>query len=100
MDDTNAGRLAHVRWIGGGTGSGMAPGSPTRAEPRANWGDSDHSSAFAKHLARDELWDTELRHQADRFNLPVILIDGSRDLTHLADDVARRFRLGGPLAPR
>jgi hypothetical protein len=32
---------------------------PDRA--RATWGDGDHVRAFANRLARDELWDAELR---------------------------------------
>jgi hypothetical protein len=64
---------------------------PARA--RANWGQSDHVRAFANRLARDELWDAELCRQADAFDLPIMLVDGSRDANDLADDLARRFRL-------
>ncbi|MEV0081871.1 hypothetical protein [Saccharopolyspora sp. NPDC050642] len=64
---------------------------PGRA--RANWGDSDHARAFANRLARDELWDAELRRQAAEADLPVLAVDGTRDATDLADELAQRFRL-------
>lgn len=65
---------------------------PDRA--RATWGSGDHERALANRLARDELWDAELRHQADEMGLPVIVVDGSRSAEALADDLADRFRLG------
>jgi hypothetical protein len=40
-------------------------------------------------MARDELWDAEVRRQAADLGLPVLAVDGSRDL----DDLATRFRL-------
>ncbi|WP_091103924.1 hypothetical protein [Micromonospora citrea] len=64
------------------------------ARARANWGDSDHGEALALRLARDELWDAEVRRQAVELHLPVVSIDGSRDVTDLVDDLAARFRLG------
>ncbi|MFC4036108.1 hypothetical protein ACFO3J_32350 [Streptomyces polygonati] len=102
-------RLAHVRWIGGGTGAGKSTltqlladrydvtvyrgdrattghrccAGPAKrssscpplefgknalatrcAEParaRTNWGSGDPASAHAKRLARDALWDEEVR---------------------------------------
>ncbi|MER7455687.1 hypothetical protein [Micromonospora sp. NPDC126480] len=68
------------------------------ARARANWGDSDHSEALALRLARDELWDVEVRRQAAELHLPVVAIDGSRDVADLVDDLAARFRLGHPRA--
>ncbi|MEV0003092.1 hypothetical protein AB0H28_12510 [Micromonospora sp. NPDC050980] len=65
---------------------------PVRA--RANWGDSDHDEALALRLARDELWDGEIRRQAVASGLPLVTVDGSRDVRDLADDLAVRFRLG------
>lgn len=64
---------------------------PDRA--RANWGGRGHARAFANRLARDDLWDAELRRQAEATNLPVISIDGRRTPARLADELARRFRL-------
>ncbi|MGW0434605.1 hypothetical protein ACWDV4_18965 [Micromonospora sp. NPDC003197] len=64
------------------------------ARARANWGDSDHGEALALRLARDELWDAEVRRQAVELHLPVVTIDGSREAHDLADDLAARFRLG------
>ncbi|NBE81103.1 nucleoside/nucleotide kinase family protein [Micromonospora rubida] len=61
---------------------------------RMNWGDSDHGKALARRLARDELWDAEVRREAVELHLPVVTIDGSRDASDLADDLAARFRLG------
>lgn len=64
---------------------------PARA--RANWGSSDHADALAKRLARDELWDEEVRHQALELDLPVLQVDGSRNVAELADELAAKFRL-------
>ncbi|MDG4799293.1 hypothetical protein [Micromonospora sp. WMMD980] len=66
-------------------------GDPARA--RANWGDGDHDEALVLRLARDELWDAEIRRQAVASGLPAVTVDGSRDVRDLADDLAVRFRL-------
>ncbi|MEU4409648.1 hypothetical protein AB0F88_34490 [Streptosporangium sp. NPDC023963] len=66
---------------------------PARA--RANWGNSDHVSALAKRLARDELWDEEVRRQALGLGLPVLEVDGSRDAARLAGELAAMFLLTG-----
>jgi hypothetical protein len=68
--------------------------NPARA--RATWGNTDHTRAFANRLARDELWDAELRRQADALDLPIMHIDGSEDANDLAESLAQRFRLTGP----
>ncbi len=68
--------------------------NPARAG--ANWGHADHTHALTNRLARDTLWDAELRRQAETLNLPIIHIDGSRDPNHLADNLAQRFRLTQP----
>lgn len=60
---------------------------PDRA--RATWGDTDHARALANRLARDELWDAEIRRQTD----DVLVVDGSRSAEELADELAQRFRL-------
>lgn len=62
-------RLVHVRWIGGGTGTG-------------------------KSLARDQLWDAEIRRQARELDLPVLEVDGTRGPADLAGELEHRFRLG------
>lgn len=64
---------------------------PDRA--RANWGTADTTVALANRLARDALFDAEIREQATRLGLPVIEIDGTRDAEAVADDLAVRFRL-------
>jgi hypothetical protein len=64
---------------------------PARA--RANWGAGDHTRALATRLARDDLWDAELRRQAAALDLPTLTIDGTRSAEDVADDLARRFRL-------
>lgn len=64
---------------------------PARA--KANWGDVDPEVALANRLARDELWDAEVRAHAMALGLPVVDIDGTRDAESVADDLARRFRL-------
>lgn len=53
-----------------------------------------HGRRLALRLARDELWDAEIRRQAVASGLPVVTVDGSRDVRDLADDLAARFRLG------
>jgi hypothetical protein len=65
---------------------------PERA--RANWGDADPEPIIAARLARDELWDAEVRRQAQQWGLPVIEVDGTRTASELADELARDFRLG------
>jgi hypothetical protein len=64
---------------------------PARA--RANWGSSDHADALAKRLARDELWDEEVRRQAVELDLPILQVDGSREVAELADQLAAMFHL-------
>ncbi|WP_424528973.1 hypothetical protein ACOZ38_04680 [Sphaerisporangium viridialbum] len=64
---------------------------PARAQ--ANWGNSDHAIALAKRLARDELWDEEARRQALELDLPVLRVDGSRNVANLADELATMFHL-------
>lgn len=64
---------------------------PARA--RANWGDGDHAAALAKRLARDRLWDEEVRRQARELGLPVLPVDGSRSVAELAAELAAMFRL-------
>ncbi|GAB3068987.1 hypothetical protein [Micromonospora schwarzwaldensis] len=110
-------RLAHLRWLAGGTGAGkstLARGLADRYDvliydgdraergyvgrctafagpvrTRAGWGASDHDEALTLRLARDELWDAEIRRQAVASGLPVVTVDGSRDVR----DLAARFRL-------
>ncbi len=64
---------------------------PARA--RANWGDGDHAAALAKRLARDRLWDEEVRRQARELGLPVLPVDDSRSVAELAAELAAMFRL-------
>jgi hypothetical protein len=75
----------------------VAPRSPPRFadrdRARATWGDVDHERAFANRLARDELWDAEVRRQAVGLDLPLPSVDGTRSAAELADDLARRFRV-------
>jgi hypothetical protein len=66
---------------------------PDRA--RANWGDRDPQVMLAKRLARDALWDAEVRRQAEAHGLEVVTVDGSRSAAQTADYVAARFRIGG-----
>jgi hypothetical protein len=64
---------------------------PARA--RANWGDADPQDMLGARLARDQLWDAEVRRQAQESGLPVLQIDGTRSPGDLAGELARRFRL-------
>ncbi|MFH8407560.1 hypothetical protein ACH4FX_22620 [Streptomyces sp. NPDC018019] len=59
-----------------------------------SWGGRAPEATLAKRLARDELWDAEVRRQAAVHGNPVITMDGARPATDLADEVAARFRLG------
>jgi hypothetical protein len=70
------------------------------ARARANWGNTDHRVALAKRLARDELWDAEVRRQAAAFDLPVLTIDGSRTVDELTDELANTFDLPTAATPR
>ena len=67
---------------------------PERA--RANWGDADPAQIIPVRLARDELWDAEVRRQAGELGLPVVRVDGTRSPDQLAEELARMFRLGRP----
>jgi hypothetical protein len=64
---------------------------PDRAQ--VNWGGADPGEMLAARLARDELWDAEIRRQATELNLPVLDIDGTRDPSDLAGELAAKFRL-------
>lgn len=64
---------------------------PDRA--RANWGDGDHAVALANRLGRDDLYDAEIRAQAEDLGLAVIDVDGAMSASELADELAVRFRL-------
>jgi hypothetical protein len=64
---------------------------PGRA--RATWGDVDPAAALAVRVARDELWDAEVRRQARETGLPVVDVDGSRDAEALAAGLAAAFGL-------
>jgi hypothetical protein len=65
---------------------------PDRA--RANWGDVDFGKVLQARLARDALWDAEVRAQADAPGLPVLAVDGNRPTETLVNDLAERFQLG------
>ena len=64
---------------------------PERA--RANWGDADPQQVLRARLARDQLWDAEIRRQAKELNLPVLQVDGSRTHGDIADELTIKFRL-------
>lgn len=64
---------------------------PGRA--RANWGDADPRRMLAARLARDRLWDAEIRHQAGEHGLPVIDVDGTRGADEIGHEIAGAFRL-------
>ncbi|ONK12237.1 hypothetical protein STBA_29770 [Streptomyces sp. MP131-18] len=62
---------------------------PERA--RANWGDADPAVMLGRRLARDLLWDAEIRRQAEAFGLPVIEVDGREDPGAVAGRLADAF---------
>jgi hypothetical protein len=64
---------------------------PDRA--RANWGGADPSRALAGRLARDALWDAEIRRQAREHGLAVVEVDGRRSPADIATELAVRFGL-------
>ncbi|MET8864374.1 hypothetical protein ABZW11_15655 [Nonomuraea sp. NPDC004580] len=63
------------------------------AAARATYGDVDPAAALAVRVARDELWDAEVRRQARETGLPVVDVDGSRTPDDLAADLAAAFGL-------
>lgn len=63
---------------------------------RANWGDADPQPYITARLARDELWDAEVRRQAREADLPVLEIDGTHSPSDLAGELAHQFRLTPP----
>lgn len=62
---------------------------PARA--RANWDDADPAVMLERRLARDLLWDAEIRRQAETLGLPVIEVDGREDAAALAGRLADAF---------
>ncbi|MFD7901469.1 hypothetical protein ACFV4G_04410 [Kitasatospora sp. NPDC059747] len=64
---------------------------PQRA--RATWGGRDPSPVLAERLARDALWDAEVRAQAAGHPLDVLTVDGATPAADLAERVAARFGL-------
>ncbi len=66
------------------------------ADPRrahANWGNTDHSKALTLRLARDQLWDAEVRRQAAEAGLVTITVDGEQNIQDLGQRLARMFLL-------
>jgi hypothetical protein len=55
---------------------------PARA--RADWGDLTPADVLPARLERDRLWDNEIRRQASRHGLPIIITDGKRSIDQLA----------------
>lgn len=70
---------------------GQRYADPARA--RANWGDQDPETVLAKRLARDALWDDEVRLQAETHGLQVITIDGRTPIADVTRRLANRFDL-------
>ncbi len=65
------------------------------ARTRANWGSEDPTDTFTKRLARDALWDEEVRRQAPLHGLDTtVRIHGTASASELADRIATRFGLG------
>jgi hypothetical protein len=64
---------------------------PLRA--RATWGSHGPEEMLAKRLARDALWDEEVRRQAAAYGLRTVPVDGSRPVEDLVTEAAARFRL-------
>ena len=62
-------------------------------QARANWGDADPRRMLTARLARDQLWDAEIRRQAGEHGLPVIDVDGTLSPDQVAHEIARAFRL-------
>ncbi|MEU8192755.1 hypothetical protein AB0C10_03120 [Microbispora amethystogenes] len=72
-----------------------------RLRARAAWGSRDPEEMLAKRLARDTLWDEEVRRQAAAYGLRTVSVDGSRPLDDLVAEVATHLRLSqAPDAPR
>ncbi|URM92507.1 hypothetical protein LUW75_23990 [Streptomyces sp. MRC013] len=71
---------------------------PVRA--RANRGGGDPAEALAERLARDALWDEEVREQVPLHGLDTLVTDGTTAVSDLADRTAARFGLGRDLRGR
>ncbi|MFD7645192.1 hypothetical protein ACFV4P_31580 [Kitasatospora sp. NPDC059795] len=67
-----------------------------RQRARATWGSGDPSDLLALRLARDALWDREVRRQAERHGLDVVTVDGSVPAAERTRWLAARFGLAGP----
>ncbi|HWR49121.1 MAG TPA: hypothetical protein VN327_16150 [Pseudonocardiaceae bacterium] len=63
------------------------------AHARATWGDLTPAEVLPARLERDRLWDDEIRRQANRHGLPIIITDGNRSIDQVADQIAYLFRL-------
>ncbi|WP_432924687.1 hypothetical protein ACQPZZ_30380 [Microbispora sp. CA-135349] len=64
---------------------------PLRA--RATWGSHALEEVLPKRLARDALWDEEIRRQAAVRGLRTVAVDGSRPVEDLVTEVAAHLRL-------
>ncbi|GLW10080.1 hypothetical protein Misp01_52090 [Microtetraspora sp. NBRC 13810] len=64
---------------------------PQRA--RATWGAHEPEEMLVKRLARDALWDEEVRRQATTYGLRTVAVDGTRPVDDLVTEVADHFRL-------
>ncbi|MFJ3793335.1 hypothetical protein [Kitasatospora sp. NPDC090091] len=64
---------------------------PARA--RATWGEADPAEALAARLARDALWDEEIRRQAPLHRVDTLIVDGTTPVDDLARHLAARFGL-------
>jgi hypothetical protein len=60
---------------------------------RFDGGDADPAEVLEIRLARDAMWDNEVRRQAEELSMPVLTMDGSQDAEQIADELAKRFRL-------
>ncbi|MFI6938809.1 hypothetical protein ACIBI4_06025 [Streptomyces sp. NPDC050418] len=60
---------------------------------RATWGATATDGMLAKRLARDALWDAEVRRQATDLGLATVTVDGTVPPEDLARRVAARFGL-------
>ncbi|WP_157530452.1 hypothetical protein [Microtetraspora niveoalba] len=73
----------------------MRYADPLRA--RTTWGSHCREEMLAKRLARDALWDEEVRQQATAYGLRTVSVDGTRPVEDLVTEVATHLRL--PQAP-
>jgi len=70
-----------------------------RGRARANWGDLDVEDVLVRRLARDQPWHDEIARQAQQYQLPVVIADGSQSAGENRGRACSTFRASPPQPP-